>query len=193
MGPDNGRRSHGGLTVALTPEQQARAFSQALGYVQRERQRDLDRGAGRVGIGVSAITRDLYAANKDTPGANFSSYAAVVRRAVDAENLAYTMGENSQYAPTVADIPEVPTLYEHTERFRYRVVVTHSTLGGPQHNVIGEVRSDRRLNADEVIQAVNDRIDYGDSPVLARRKPMVRLSPDSQIHTIDIIAVTRIY
>lgn len=177
--------------MAISAEAQARAFNQALGMVAQERAAERARGRAPPGVGVSAIARRLYDNNRTVTGANYSSYAAVARRAAQAVLLAETMAGSPEYAATRAATPEVATLYPGADRYRYHVVVVHEDAGGRERRVRGEVTSQVPLSAREIEERVADRVDYYDSPVRANRSNAIRLPAGAEILRVEILAATR--
>lgn len=178
--------------MALSDEAQARAFSQALGHIAAERAADAARGRSGAGIGVSRITRAIYEGVTPEFRGAYSSYAAVVRRAVAAEMLGRDMSGNGAYQPRLADIPIVPTLFDNTRRFHYQVVTEYAGTGTRTVSVRGWVVSDRRLTGDEVAAQVVSRLDYTVSGSGTNRRAVRTLPAGAVPLGTTILAVTRV-
>jgi hypothetical protein len=179
--------------VALSSEYIARAFSQALGHIGNSRANLARQGRPNDAINVQNLARRLYNANRNVPGANHSSYAAVARRAVAAEALAREMSANPAYAPGRTLIPQVDTLYPDQERYRYHVAVTYTGRGGNEAVARGEVLSDKPLSGAEIEAQVRQRIDYSESVGRSTKSALARVGPGRSVVDVVILAATRIY
>jgi hypothetical protein len=179
--------------VALSETYVAHAFNQALGYVAQSRARLIAQGRPNDPINAANMASKLYQNNKQVPGASYSSYAAVARRAIAAEALAREMGDNPQYAPQRAALPQVPTLSTSDARYRYYVVISYEGANGAHGNTRAEVVSETPLSAEQIREHVEDRIDTSESRGRASKSALARTGAGREVVSVSIIAATRTY
>jgi len=177
--------------VAISQDDQARAFRQAMGMVHYARSQPRTYVRSQDPLYVGNIARQLYDNNRTVPGANFAAYQAVARRALASEILVGDMTRSPLHAPGPSTLPVSPTLSVHPERYRYSVVVTSLDVRGMSVTIPGEVRSDVPLSLRDIEDRIAQSIDYRTSERPADRTALANLGPLAAPPTVALVAAFR--